>query len=339
MELPAPRARHRVPPHRPGGGRACWRRGARRARVDAARRRWARHRPGRASRRRAAARAGTDLAAARRRRPRRAEPGRAARRRRCCAQAVAPRHPDRERDRAGRATPRPCRSSPSRAPTARARRRRWSAPRSRAAGRRTFTAATSARRSSRPSTIAPDVAVAEVSSFQLEWVERFRPRVGVPAERHGRPSRPPRRPSPSIATPRPGSSPRQGAGRLGGAEPRRSGGREPGDAAARRASSRSAVGPTDAGTHARPATRSCSDCPARIEERYDADAHAPRRPAQRRERPGRRGGGAARRRGAGGRAGGHRRRSSRCRIALRWSPSGTACAGTTTRRRPTSARR
>ena len=50
----------------------------------------------------------------------------------------------------------------------------------RAAGRRTFVGGNLGtplvERARRP---ADEVAVAEVSSFQLEWVERFRPQVGV----------------------------------------------------------------------------------------------------------------------------------------------------------------
>ncbi len=74
------------------------------------------------------------------------------------------------------AAPRRARWSRSPAPTARARRRRWSGLAARAErppGLRA--AATSARRSSTAPRQRPDVAVAEVSSFQLEWVRPLPP--------------------------------------------------------------------------------------------------------------------------------------------------------------------
>src|SRR5207249_3666948 len=46
------------------------------------------------------------------------------------------------------------------------------------AGRRTFTGGNLGTPLIAALDLAPEVAVAEVSSFQLEWVERFRPRVG-----------------------------------------------------------------------------------------------------------------------------------------------------------------
>ena len=60
-----------------------------------------------------------------------------------------------------------------------------------------------------------DVVVLEVSSFQMERVDRFRPHVARAAQRHRRPPRPLRRASTTTPAPRATPSSRQTARRLG----------------------------------------------------------------------------------------------------------------------------
>ena len=101
-----------------------------------------------------------------------------------------------------------------------------------------------------PSTTRPRSRWRRCRRFQLEWVERFRPRVGcllnVTADhldRHAHLRRVPRRQGPALR--------RAGIGRLGGAEPRRSRAWRPGAPAARRGSCRSASDRSDVGAFAR----------------------------------------------------------------------------------------
>ena len=137
---------------------------------------------------------------------RRAEPGRAARWRRCSRRRSPRGIPiASEIEIAARHLDVPARS-PSPARTARARPTTLlGAMLAQRRPARRSSAATSARRSStRASAATTRSAVAEVSSFQLEWVDRFRPRGRRLPEPHRRPPRPLRRsrrlrPRPKLA--------------------------------------------------------------------------------------------------------------------------------------------
>ena len=148
--------------------------------------------------------------AARRHRARRAEPRRAGRRRRCSRRRsrAAFRSRARSSSRRGIST---CRCSRSPAPTARARRRRCSAPCCAPTAGAPSSAAISGRRSSSAVGGGDEVAVVEVSSFQLEWVDRFHPHGRRLPEPHRRPSRSLSRPRRTTGAPSCACSPARSA--------------------------------------------------------------------------------------------------------------------------------
>ena len=282
-----------------------------------------------------------DAERARRRRPGRAEPRRAARRTRCSQRGRGARHAGVERDRARGAPARAARSSRSPAPTARARPRRCSARCCAADGQRVFVGGNLG-------TPLADAVVDAASAgtprsprcraSSSSGCRRFRPRVGGAAQPDAGPSGPLRRSRPTTARPRrdllapPGERRRR----------RCSTATTPGCGSSAAARARTVLSfgrdPVEFGTYRRRRRRRSSGAPAsRSASRFAREPAArraqPREPAggdHRRARPG-----ACR---ADAIRAGMRADRRRCRTASSWCASATACAGTTTPRRPTSAR-